>query len=189
MSRRYGRNQKRRHRKLVAMLQAAVKDSGVQLVQTRNTLKRTQQKLNDANDAMAMVMEILPRNHIALPAEHPSNMDVDLPPGEPLLVCEEEYLDERFDIDASTGTVSLQAMQTLAIMLKIRQAEDPSFRRELGGQLHFCVRMGSTGELCYAISTSAIEFLPEKQLAARLQRQIAPVLAEKLAAVLKKQAR
>lgn len=200
MSRRYGRNQKRRHRQLVAMLRAAVAQSGDELVLTRNTLKRTRQKLDQADESMArllaqakesldMLRKILPNGHIALPPDQPGT-SVDVSPGEPVLVREEEFwggLDlPGFDPGPSIAmTVSLQAMQTLAIRVDQQLQEDPVFRKQQSGYLHCYLRMGRTAELCYGISTNAIEWLTEEALARLLHRQITPLLAEKLAAALK----
>lgn len=190
MSKRYGRNQKQRHRNLVAMLQAAVDQSGRELVQTRNTLKKTQQQLYEANDTLVTLRQILrgilPKGHIALPPDQRGHL-VDMQPGEPVLVCEEEFSDIDFDLEAPIGaTVSLQAMQTLAISVSHKLAEDPVYRTQQAGNLHCYLRMGRTAEVCYGISNSAIEWLPKDVLARLLQQQITPLLGEKLAAELKR---
>jgi len=186
------------------MLQKAVEDSGAQLVQTRNTLKFTRQKLDQANgtvaklldqakESLAMLREILPKEHIALPPDQPGN-SVDVSPGEPVLVYEEEFwggLDlAGFDPGAiATMTVSLQAMQTLAIRVDHQLREDPVYRKEQASYMHCYLRMGRAAEVCYGITTNAIEWLTEEALARLLHRQITPLLAEKLAAALKNPAR
>lgn len=190
MSKRYGRNQKQQHRNLVAMLLAAVDQSGRELVQTRNTLKKTQQQLYEANDTLVTLREILrgilPKGHIALPPDQRGHL-VEMQPGEPVLVCEEEFSDPVFDLEVPTvATVSLQAMQTLAIRIAHRMREDQVYSKQQAGLLHCYLRMGRTAEVCYGISNSAIEWLPKDSLARLLQQQITPLLGEKLAAELKR---
>lgn len=162
MSKRFGRNQKRRMREQVANLREALARDGA-LLQYVSEQKR------ELEEAMARARRIL-GNHVALPPElhgdhpHPLGGDFNVAPLEiPSLLSVDDS-----GVWAEPTAVSIERMHQLLAWIEDHGHDTRA--------IHFRVSLDS-GEAAYVISRRAIERLS----AAELQRTIAPQIALELA--------
>ena len=179
MSRRYGRNQRRRARERIAQLE----QEGARLEQDRAHLNQAHAarlaRLVERNRALAdiidMVREELP-NYPLLPVDERtqdfSSMADQLRDG--------RSADLALPMRApTTYTASADVMDLEALYAEVVVLLAETDLCELSRQVHLQVQLGRT-EVAYAISASAMFALPRHRLVDLLSGEIAPALARAL---------
>lgn len=182
MARRYGRNQKRRHREQIASLSERV-DSLAMTCSTAETKRKfAYMKLDELQAVIDRAVDLLGEGHILLP---PRNIEVDpshLKHGAPIYFDPPQRCTLDWMEDPSPTTLKLSKvhrLDQLLVGLNYSKWED-SFHANasINGQ-----------QVGYLISRQSIERLNARALAITLERQIAPNLANALAQVLKQPAK
>lgn len=169
MSKRYGRNQKRRARERIAQLQSAY-------AREQGLLARISGQLRDAEDVIDHARSVL-GNDVALPpvmrGNHPEPLGGDFlmaePPAIHVLSC--------IGDEAMPLTLEMKVIQMRQLLAGL---EFQDYR----GALHFYVQLDD-GRAAYAIDERAFAQMPREQLAATLHGPIAKALARLLADHLK----
>ena len=164
MSKRFGRNQKRRMREAL-LASEGLRKAGLQ------TISAMRSRLEDHQRFLEYVLEIVGEESILNPE----------PPADrvqkynfPKIVFQSF---PRFCPDE--GTVAC-VQNVIANALETRVVLD-----RLKGAIHFRARLGN-GDVVYALSDRAIAVMTTRQLAARLQQEISYQLANELAKELKR---
>ena len=170
MSKRYGRNQKRRARERIAQLEAArVMDQGL-LAHVRRDLNEAEQVIDHARKVLG--------NDVALPpierGHHPNPLGGDFQT--PEQVRSLSWFDER-----SPVLLEHKAIQMRQLLSRIEFRDQP---RDNSRAVHFYVRLDD-GNVAYAIDERAFSQMHRDELAATLQGPIAKALARLLADHLK----
>ncbi|TYK70262.1 hypothetical protein FSY45_24670 [Comamonas sp. Z1] len=175
MARRYGRNQKRRHREQIAHLSERVESLVIVCGTSETKQKFAYMKLQELQAVIDRAVDLLGEGHISLP---PGNISVDaglLESGAPLYYAPPPSLS--FDrIENPSPTLSMQHRLDQLLVGFEHAAWADSFHAyaSVNGR-----RVG------YAISRQSVERLNARALALTLEREIAPALAKHLAKALK----
>lgn len=178
MSRRYGRNQRRRARERIAELE----QQGANLNQALAMDRALMAKMSERNRALAeiidLVREELP-NHALLPVDERQKLDLsdmkwELSRGHSARV----RLSAPVPPFTSAPAVSMDAMCLHTEIVALLAETEFSAMRE---QVHLRVRLGPEVSV-YGISTRALATMDPARLEQTLTREIAPALARSLVA-------
>lgn len=181
MARRYGRNQKRRHREQIASLSERV-DSLAMTCSTAETKRQfAYMQIAELQAVIDRAVNLLGEGHILLP---PGNIEVDpshLMHGAPIYLdplprCTLDWME---DPSPTPKLSKVHRLDQLLVEFDYSKWED-SFHANasINGQ-----------QVGYLISRQSIERLNARALAITLERQIAPNLANALAKALKQPAK
>ena len=174
MARRYGRNQKRRHREQIAHLSGRVESLAIVCSTSETKQQLAHMKLKELQAVIDRAVDLLGEGHISLP---PGNISVDaglLESGAPLYYAPPPSLS--FDrMEDPSPTLSMHRLDQLLVGFEhAAWAESFHAYASVNGR-----RVG------YAISRQSVERLNARALALTLEREIAPALASRLAKALK----
>ena len=164
MSKRFGRNQKRRMREAL-LASEELRKAGLQ------TINALRSRIEDGLGFLEYVLEIVGGESILNP-EPPDNQvqEYNFPKivfqSSPLFCPNERAV-------ACVQNVIANALETRVVLDRLK------------GAIHFRARLGN-GDVAYAISDQAIAVMTTRQLAARLQHEISYQLANELAKELKR---
>lgn len=176
MARRYGRNQKRRHREQIASLSERV-DSLAMTYSTAETKRQlAYMKLDELQAVIDRAVDLLGEGHILLPA---GNVAVDrgyLESGAPMYYVPRRSLSLMPEVIEDTAQkIKMHRLDQLLVGVEHSQwSETFHAYATLNGH-----RAG------YGITRESIERLSASALANTLEREIAPALAKRLAQALK----
>lgn len=173
MSKRYGRNQKRRARERIAQLEAArVMDQGL--------LAHARRELNNAEQAIDHARKVL-GNDVSLPpierGYHPNPLGGDFQTPEQMQLASFSWDDER-----SPVLLEHKVIQMRQLLSRIGFLDQP---RDHSRAVHFYVRLDD-GNVAYAIDERAFLQMRSEELEATLLGPISRELARHLARYLSK---
>lgn len=173
MSRRFGRNQRRRAREEQARLSADLGRTNEALSMSTALATDRGQRLQELTAELQRAKDLLPANSVLM---RPQAVPVDGEPRHRIELDATDHGDMSFLQLVEAPTVTFQSVPLDVLLTEVK-------REELAPMLHCRVKFAGA-DLCYAISEKAMDAMPRKylaeQLTRELTRQFTPALAKAL---------